>query len=136
MFSAARSLPLLNRQQIRSSTSGGNRIERSFRECGQIGVIRIVGMKARRHAKILELISSRPIDTQDELLNLLSESGFPVTQATISRDIKELRLIKTIIEKASLCFTSFALRIRPRPGPSFCGAGSPVPARSVRPASP
>ena len=44
MFSAARSLPLLNRQQIRSSTSGGNRIERSFRECGQIGVIRIVAI--------------------------------------------------------------------------------------------
>ena len=53
-------------------------------------------MKAKRHAKILELINSRPIDTQDELLGLLSESGFSVTQATVSRDIKELRLVKTL----------------------------------------
>lgn len=53
-------------------------------------------MKARRHAKILELINSNAIETQDELLNLLGESGFPVTQATISRDIKELRLVKTL----------------------------------------
>lgn len=53
-------------------------------------------MKVKRHAKILELIHSRPIDTQDELLTLLRESGFPVTQATISRDIKELRLVKTL----------------------------------------
>ena len=51
-------------------------------------------MKAKRHAKILELINSRPIETQDELLGLLADNGFPVTQATISRDIKELMLIK------------------------------------------
>lgn len=53
-------------------------------------------MKARRHAKILELIAARPIDTQDELLSLLRDDGFQVTQATVSRDIKELRLIKTL----------------------------------------
>lgn len=53
-------------------------------------------MKAKRHAKILELVHSRPVDTQDELLGLLRESGFPVTQATVSRDIKELRLVKTL----------------------------------------
>lgn len=53
-------------------------------------------MKARRHEKILELIGDHAIDTQDELLTLLGESGFPVTQATISRDIKELRLVKTL----------------------------------------
>ena len=52
-------------------------------------------MKTRRHAKILELISERDIDTQDELLRCLRESGFEVTQATVSRDIKELRLVKT-----------------------------------------
>ena len=51
-------------------------------------------MKTRRHAKILELISEREIDTQDELLRCLRESGFEVTQATVSRDIKELRLFK------------------------------------------
>ena len=52
-------------------------------------------MKAKRHAKILELISEYPINTQEELLSRLNESGFYVTQATVSRDIKELRLIKT-----------------------------------------
>ena len=49
-------------------------------------------MKTRRHAKILELIKEHDIDTQDELLRYLRESGFDVTQATVSRDIKELRL--------------------------------------------
>lgn len=53
-------------------------------------------MKTKRHAKILEIVHSTPVDTQDELLRLLRESGFEVTQATVSRDIKELRLIKTL----------------------------------------
>ncbi len=53
-------------------------------------------MKTRRHAKILELIKENDIDTQDELLRHLRESGFDVTQATVSRDIKELRLVKTL----------------------------------------
>ena len=53
-------------------------------------------MKAKRHAKILEIIRTHPVNTQEELLNYLLEAGFTVTQATISRDIKELRLIKTL----------------------------------------
>lgn len=53
-------------------------------------------MKTRRHAKILELIKEHDIDTQDELLRYLRESGFDVTQATVSRDIKELRLVKAL----------------------------------------
>ncbi len=53
-------------------------------------------MKTKRHAKILEIIHSTPVDTQDELLRRLKENGFEVTQATVSRDIKELRLIKTL----------------------------------------
>jgi transcriptional regulator of arginine metabolism len=52
-------------------------------------------LKERRHAKILELIGRYNIDTQEELLTRLREEGFNVTQATVSRDIKELRLIKT-----------------------------------------
>lgn len=52
-------------------------------------------MKERRHAKILELIGRYNIDTQEELLTRLREEGFNVTQATVSRDIKELRLVKT-----------------------------------------
>ena len=51
-------------------------------------------MKVRRQMKIMELISSRPIETQEELATLLSQSGFEVTQATVSRDVKELRLVK------------------------------------------
>lgn len=53
-------------------------------------------MKTRRHAKILELIQEYNIDTQEELLRLLRSTGFDVTQATVSRDIKELRLVKTL----------------------------------------
>ena len=51
-------------------------------------------MKSRRHDKILELISECNIDTQEELQERLNQEGFRVTQATVSRDIKELRLIK------------------------------------------
>lgn len=53
-------------------------------------------MKTKRHAKILDLISQHSIDTQEELLKWLHDSGFKVTQATVSRDIKELRLVKTL----------------------------------------
>ena len=52
-------------------------------------------MKTKRHTKILELIQRFDIETQEDLLRLLKDEGFDVTQATVSRDIKELRLIKT-----------------------------------------
>lgn len=52
-------------------------------------------MKTRRHAKILEIINTRDVETQEELQSLLRDAGYDVTQATVSRDIKELRLIKT-----------------------------------------
>jgi transcriptional regulator of arginine metabolism len=51
-------------------------------------------MKEKRHAKILELIAEFEIDTQEELLRRLNQNGFTVTQATVSRDIRELRLVK------------------------------------------
>jgi transcriptional regulator of arginine metabolism len=51
-------------------------------------------MKQGRQSVILELIDKYDIETQDELSEVLSEKGFEVTQATISRDIKELKLIK------------------------------------------
>ena len=51
-------------------------------------------MKNQRQKKILELISKYEIETQDELTKLLSSNGFNATQATVSRDIKELRLVK------------------------------------------
>ena len=52
-------------------------------------------MKTKRHQKILELIANHVVDTQEELLRLLRQSGFEVTQATVSRDIKELQLVNT-----------------------------------------
>ena len=51
-------------------------------------------MKSDRQAKILQLIAQYPIETQEELLEKLLEEKICVTQATVSRDIKELRLIK------------------------------------------
>lgn len=53
-------------------------------------------MKTRRHAKILEIIKEIDVETQEELLVHLKNAGFDVTQATVSRDIKELRLVKTL----------------------------------------
>ena len=53
-----------------------------------------ISMKKRRQAKIIELISQNDIETQEELQDMLNSFGFEVTQATISRDIKELKLYK------------------------------------------
>ena len=63
-------------------------------------------MKTRRHAKILDLIKEHDIDTQDELLRCLRENGFDVTQATVSRDIKELRLVKTLSSKGKYRYST------------------------------
>jgi transcriptional regulator of arginine metabolism len=51
-------------------------------------------MKGHRHIKIREIITSQDIETQEELVEALKGSGFQVTQATVSRDIKEMHLIK------------------------------------------
>jgi arginine repressor len=51
-------------------------------------------MKSRRHAKILEIIAKNNIETQEDLSDFLEREGFHVTQATISRDIRELKLTK------------------------------------------
>lgn len=51
-------------------------------------------MKSSRQNEIIDLISSADIETQEELAAALREKGFQVTQATVSRDIRELRLIK------------------------------------------
>jgi transcriptional regulator of arginine metabolism len=50
--------------------------------------------KGQRHIKIREIITSNDIETQDELVDELKNAGFNITQATISRDIKELHLVK------------------------------------------
>lgn len=51
-------------------------------------------MKAQRHIKIREIIANKEIETQDELVHELKKAGYHVTQATVSRDIKELHLVK------------------------------------------
>lgn len=51
-------------------------------------------MKKIRHRKIVEIIESRDVETQEELAGYLKEAGFVVTQATVSRDIRELNLSK------------------------------------------
>ncbi len=51
-------------------------------------------MKTARHAKIIEIINKNSIETQEELAEKLNEAGFNVTQATVSRDIRELKLMK------------------------------------------
>lgn len=62
-------------------------------------------VKKRRHMKILELISSEDIETQDDLSELLRISGFDVTQATVSRDIRELKLTKSADENGVYKYT-------------------------------
>ena len=77
-------------------------------------------MKVNRHQKIVELVSKYHIETQEELAERLKEEGFQITQATVSRDIKELNLVKivssngeykyaqnTIVEDTKATFTRF-----------------------------
>ncbi len=63
-------------------------------------------MKAVRHSKILEIISNKEIETQDELVEELLAEGFNITQATVSRDIKDLRLTKVPDERGGYKYTS------------------------------
>lgn len=55
-------------------------------------------MKSKRHVKILELIQKNEIETQEELLDYLKREGYRVTQATVSRDIRELKLTKVAMK--------------------------------------
>lgn len=63
-------------------------------------------MKNSRHTKILEIINENVIETQDDLIEKLRESGFAVTQATISRDIKQLGLVKTATKSGGYKYTA------------------------------
>lgn len=56
--------------------------------------MKVIGLKSKRHNKILEIINKRDIETQEELAEALKLAGFDVTQATVSRDIKNLKLLK------------------------------------------
>jgi transcriptional regulator of arginine metabolism len=63
-------------------------------------------MKNSRHKKILELIERYDIDTQESLIKRLNDEGFSVTQTTVSRDIKQLNLIKGITEMGTYKYTA------------------------------
>ncbi len=62
-------------------------------------------MKSQRQAKILELITTRNIERQEQLLTALEECGFHTTQATVSRDIKELSIIKELSPDGTYSYT-------------------------------
>ena len=61
-------------------------------------------MKKKRHEAILKIIENNSISTQTELLEMLNAQGFNTTQATISRDIKDLRLIKKADSFGRICY--------------------------------
>ena len=63
-------------------------------------------MKSKRQAKIMEIISTRNIETQEQLLEALQNEGFRGTQATISRDIKELRIVKELTSLGTYRYTT------------------------------
>jgi transcriptional regulator of arginine metabolism len=58
-------------------------------------------MKKNRHEKIIEIVEKYDVETQDELIEYLRKTGYEVTQATVSRDIRELKLTKVMSEKGS-----------------------------------
>ncbi len=62
-------------------------------------------MKSQRQAKIMEIISNRNIETQEQLLQELHSAGFRSTQATISRDIKDLHIIKELTSFGTYRYT-------------------------------
>ena len=65
-------------------------------------------MKAQRQAKIMEIISTINVETQEQLLQELQAAGFRSTQATISRDIKELRIVKELTNLGTYRYTTSA----------------------------
>lgn len=67
----------------------------------------MINIKIKRHSKIIEIINSNPIETQEELALFLKHSGFNVTQATVSRDIRELKLTKVSSDNGKLVYVPF-----------------------------
>ena len=63
-------------------------------------------MKSKRQAQILELIREQDIETQNQMMEALAERGIKGTQATLSRDIKELRLVKKLSANGVYCYTT------------------------------
>ena len=68
-------------------------------------------MKSKRQAKIMEIISNTNVETQEQLLVELQAAGFTSTQATISRDIKELRIVKELTNLGTYRYTTAAREV-------------------------
>ena len=69
------------------------------------------GVKSKRQAKIMEIISTTNVETQEQLLQELLSAGFASTQATISRDIKELRIVKELTTLGTYRYTTAAREV-------------------------
>lgn len=63
-------------------------------------------MKGQRQAKIMEIISTKNVETQEQLLVELQKEGFRCTQATISRDIKDMRIVKELTSMGTYRYTT------------------------------
>lgn len=68
-------------------------------------------MKVHRQAKIMEIISTRDVETQEQLLEELQKAGISSTQATVSRDIKELRIVKELTKFGTYRYTASAKEV-------------------------
>ena len=66
----------------------------------------MTAVKSQRQAKILEIVTTRDVETQEQLLQELQDAGFSSTQATISRDIKELRIVKELTTLGTYRYTT------------------------------
>ena len=71
-------------------------------------------MKSNRQNVILSIIAKQNIETQNQLLDALAQHGIQTTQATLSRDIKELHLIKTMSSSGKYCYAAPAAESSPR----------------------
>lgn len=73
-------------------------------------------MKIKRQSKILEIIKNYEIDTQEALVDMLNNEGFNVTQATVSRDIRELKITKALVKSGKQKYVA--------PAPESIGSNS------------
>lgn len=86
-------------------------------------------MKTTRQRAILSLIANRPVRSQDELAGLLAEQGYETTQTTISRDIRELGLVKVPLRDGQGTHFKY---VEPNPGPVFTSRLHRIVAELVR----
>ncbi|MBC8535554.1 arginine repressor [Feifania hominis] len=76
-------------------------------------------MKMKRHSKILDIIQNESVETQEALAERLKQAGYNVTQATVSRDIKELRLLKVQGEDGAYRYVAGVSENKPETPPKY-----------------